>query len=339
VLLLFAWLAISFGLSVHALSGPPQQQVAALEQALFTMTYERDDLNTRLGRMEQSTFGQPTPQLSSDERIQRLSNVILKAPPQKDSPEAMTPLQEQATPATPPPAASPSALANTQVTELEKYLLNKTFPKEPMVKRIERLERQVFKRTQSGSIAGRVGHLNQMVMGNPNTPAPQAASAPTTYPDPDDYAAQPTNGPIAYNDPSAYNGPPMQDPYNAPPPQYQQTQPPTQNGYPVYPVFNPKPYVNNTPSAAVNTSPGPVLDQMEKQVFKQSYSAEATTARLDRLESKIFGSTASDLSEAERIDRLMAVVAADGDNPKAASRKSGWQALLPFVIMIPLLLL
>lgn len=332
-------------------SPPPPLQVTALEQALFTITYERDDLPTRLGRLEQSTFGQPSPQLPPEERIRRLSSIILKPMPQKANDASMPALEEHAATASAKTADKPAEkIAVTQVAELEKYLLNQTHAKETMIKRVERLERQVFNRTQNGSIASRIDRLNQRIMGNPNDdPNPQAAQAP---------AYTPPSGPIAYNDPNSYNTPaqadPYQDPYADPGDMNSPYQAPPMQ-YPVYPVYNPNrtvapTYVNNSPAtttmpqaAPANTNATVVLDQMEREVFKQTYPGQSTPARLDRLEAKIFGSTAPELSDSERIDRLMAVVAADGDNPKTAARGgvkgSGWQALLPFVIMIPLMFL
>lgn len=446
---LLLWLSIIFaGMPASYAVMMPNQQVQAvqaLEDTLFAIHYDQEPLDARVGRLEDTVFGQVQTGSSIEARIIKLQGSL--------SPKALGPLSPvskatgtqtaaknntqavnpgnsanaetarnqplgnnnnapnyntatKQTPAGPQKIASANGLSSSglgninrvqghgntgntaglkgagpataispepgetdypTVTQMEMKVFGKTFPKEDITQRLNRLEVQVFKMPQTGALSDRTDNLRLVVLGD--TGQAQAANN-TGYADPNNYGipVAPQNSTMGYGYPQApnyggngangnygyNNGDPQQASYN---PAYNGGQP--YNGQGNYGVNNtvasaaggsPMPGYGNTgagnyqPSA--NTSaPTPdmmaAMSEVEKEVLGTTYPAEPINTRLDRVETKVFKATSPDMNPQDRIQRVIAVASAGGApmNNKTKA-KATLQTILPIILtLLPLILL
>lgn len=325
---------ISSPASSAQLSSPATPEAAALgrlEENLFVETYPQDNPQSRLNRLETTVFATTYPALSIPERILRLERVVIvpQMPDASSDSESKNAAQngQSSQPSTrqtqmPVPAAGMDIAS--RLTDLERYILNQHYPKESAIQRLNRLEVFVYKTPQTGPLDARIRALSEVVYGHaepPSLSSPAASSSPD-YPE-----SQP---PVSTAD---WYRPPNMPAGNAPPPVYNNT-PASYNQQSTYPASPP------ALSSGATQDMGVALADLENDVLKRQYSTDTVGSRLDRLENKVFQQTSPELSPEDRLDRLIAVVAADGDNPtRTQPQQGGWRALLPFMIMIPLLLL
>lgn len=376
---LLLWLAVFVLLTgpVHAASMSPVQQTQAvqtLEDTLFAVRYDQEAMPARLGRLEETVFGQAQNNLSVDARITKLQGAL--------SPSTLGPLSPLAKPApvanntnnapqqqiqnNQQVASSSGNLGNIQavqqeakpvpgetdyptVTRMEQKLFNRAYTNEDVTRRLERLEKQVFKTVQKGDLADRVDNLRLMVLGD--TGNPQVATANTQpYPQTSYSSQQAYSQPYNYNTQLPQNGQYNQGQYN----QGQYTQvPSTYTGTPIsstQPYYGPSQPATYQPTpypqtAQSNGQPTPdtlaAMNEVEKQVLGSTYPSEPVTSRLDRLETKIFKTTSPEMSDDDRMQRVIAVASAGGAPQTGAARaKSTMQTLLPIILTIlPMLLL
>jgi hypothetical protein len=266
--------------------------------------------------------------------------------------------------AQPRAAASPTAASPEPgetdyptVSQMELKEFGKTFPKEDITQRLSRLENQVFKMPQTGSLADRTDNLRMVVLGDLGQGQPTASTY--TQPAPNyGYPQAPNYGGGSYN----YNPPPQAaygapDNYNPPTnynygPTASAAMPPNYGG-PGAGNINPIPGYGgvNTNSASyqpTDASRGSVppdmmaaMSEVEKEVLGTTYPAEPLNTRLDRVENKVFKTTSPEMNPQDRIQRVIAVASAGGAPATTKTKmKNTFQTLLPIILTIlPLVLL
>lgn len=355
------WLAVAvmfLPVPANAAGGAPASQtqgIQSLEDALFAVRYEQEPVEARLNRLEQTIFGQPQKGLSVDARLAKLQKVL--------SPDSLGPLSPTAKPTTANipagPAASklpPKAISTTApgrptatptasyshdatdyptVTQMEQKVFGKSFVQEDITQRLSRLEKQVFKSTQNGSLADRSDNLRLVILGDVPASAPPNIAylpPPGSFPPPGDstmprppqfYAPYGQSG-------QSYATPPFGGPSAAPSTAYSND-------------FN-APMANGLGGLS-NDAPTPdmlaAIGEVEKEVIGQRFPSEPFTARLDRLENKIFHVTSPEMPLEDRMQRIAAVASAGGAPESSKTKmKHTIQALLPFILTIlPLILL
>lgn len=369
--------------NINQLKTDVDKRLDKLESTVFLETYDKDSQTARLNRLEKEVYSQTNPSLSVNERLASLEKIIvLPIKPSNNEPddssndfnqpvynpgqdpvlEGSQPAynqpysQQQNKPSLPTPAAKS---ATNRLNELELYIFNKTFPKDTVVTRLNRIEGQVNqgKEQPKGSIDSRIKALSKTVLGDEQQTQPVAGSNyPPNYPPGGITAENP--GVDRYGNPYNQPDPPQQpmynsrnlylpseNPYQQP---YNQTQQPIpqqqgqgmtyadpDNGYNNQNTSSPPPASDPANQADMSAA----LGNLEHELFKSTYPQEANAARLSRLETRVFKQASPDMPDEDRLERLIAVVAADGDNPKSMSSGGSWKSLLPFLIMIPLMFL
>lgn len=382
---LLLWLMVFFCMSEASIAGAatPDAQVKSvqtLEDAVFAIRYDQEPAQARVERLEKMVFGQVQTG-SLDQRIGKLEKAL--------SSNALSPLKE-----TPPAAAQPApqtqnamqqpanqaapvnqsqqqayqprdATDYPTVTQMEKKVFGKSFTSEDISQRLTRLEKQVFKTPQNGSLADRMDNLRLVILGDTGPSVAETAAdpyngyrpqAPGSYPQPPNYQPYPPQQQAPYYapPPQAASGSPgyvqvppgyQQMPGNGYPPQqlptgYQNTAPYPPQGYPQQQAYG-DPYAQPYGQQAVSPDMLEAMNEIEKETLGQTFPAEPFESRLDRVESKIFGQTAPELSADERMQRVIAVASAGGAPQTAkAKAKSTMMNILPIILTIlPLLLL
>lgn len=362
IVCLVAFLALVLSSTYAATTVPTQQikSIQSLEDALFAVHYDQDSVEARLSRLEQTIYGQ-TQTGSVDTRLAKLQKVLSPnslgplsptAKPVESTPPQQQPVATSKKPtpkATATNTAKPESTANNippsqdatdypTVTQMEQKVFGKVFVQEDITQRLGRLEKQVFKNAQNGSLADRVDNLRLVVLGDVPTSAPNIGYIPQGYPQqnygypsPPSFPNSPYSGGGMPNTPGqGYSGQPN---YNAPPSM-------------AYPSDMSDP--NNSMAngmGAPGDSPTPdmiaAIGEVEKEVIGQQFPSDPFNARLDRLEGKIFHSTSPEMPLEDRMQRIAAVATAGGapESPRTKTKHT-IQALLPIILTIlPLVLL
>ncbi|MEB3288117.1 MAG: hypothetical protein VKJ04_11505 [Vampirovibrionales bacterium] len=348
-------------------------RIAKLEETVFVTTYQGEENEKRLERLEKTVFGESFQKRPAQERLKQLEDAIVfpRIEPEKpqDALGQSRPYQQPYSYGSPnynaqkqphhpsgnsPPAqASATQSATESLQEMEQYLLNKTYPKEAVLPRLERLEKAVYKDpktggAQKGSINQRISALKQTVLGENPPSSPQYSAVYTEqgaqpYPPFNQYPT--STNPSASSTPPPYSQQPYPSQPYSPPPGVQNTGDPSGYGNTNTAPQDQQYSANGDPlldgqTAASQADMSAALGNLEQDLLKTTYPNEPIPNRLSRLETKVFKQASPEMEEGDRLERLIAVVSGGGDNPRGSGAKgSGWQALLPFIIMIPLLLL
>lgn len=220
---LILWVAVALVLACPAQaasttpSQPATQQtqgVQVLEDTLFATRYDHETLEVRLGRLEETIFGQVQTGQSVDTRLSRLKSALSPSTLGPLSPLAKQAPAENKTTSTAKPAAksggtqpaqaaknapssanaSPEATQNAKpipgetdypmVSQMELKIFGKTYVNEDITSRLNRLEKQVFKTEQRGALADRVDNLRLMVLGDTGVMASQQPNNMVMIPQP-----------------------------------------------------------------------------------------------------------------------------------------------------------
>lgn len=235
-------------LSAPVASAAAQAQVVqSLEDTLFAIRYEQDPLEQRIGRLEETVFGQKQTG-TLDTRVSKLKNALSptalgplspvatkdksndikvptesasKAQPKKpNSKQAVNPAALPK-PFTSQPATtkadniaatpSPGETDYPTVSQMEQKIFNKTYVNEDITVRLARLEKDVFKVPQSGALADRVDNLRMVVLGDIGNGPPSVANYPIAS---GDYIPTPGQGqsytPPQYGQGTSYTSLPAQ---------------------------------------------------------------------------------------------------------------------------------
>jgi hypothetical protein len=238
-----------------------------------------------------------------------------------------------------PPLSNPAGEESDYptVTAMEKKVFGQAYPKDDLAKRLDRLDQKVYGSVRPGDLMSRSDTLRTSVLGdNP------------TIGDANGYTGGNPNG---YG-PNGGNG--SYNPYNpySPNPIYQGGPMPNPNGGQSYPGQYPnsgggysQSQTGYGSSSQGSSSPDLIsgVTQVEKQVLKQTYPNEPTSARLTRLEQKVFHAPApAGMSDEDRLQRIIAVAAAGGTTPGQGISRSGStvvSGLLPvLLLLVPLFL-
>lgn len=378
------------------------QIVQSLEDTLFAVRYEQDPLEQRVGRLEETVFGQKQTG-TLDTRVTKLKSALSptalgplspvttkdkandgkesasKAQPKKlNNKQAVNPTALPKSPTAQPNTAkaeniaaapSPGETDYPTVSQMEQKIFNKTYVNEDITVRLTRLEKDVFKVPQSGTLADRVDNLRMVVLGDIGNGPPAVASYPMSNggyipaPGPSQTYTPPqyaqgtsyTPPPAQYGNGGGYNqgynngGYPGSQVSSAGQPYYGQPQPGPgnyqPNSYPGGGDYQASYQPGMNPAAMANGQVSPdmlaAMDEVEKQVIGHTYPSEPVPTRLDRLENKVFHTTSPELPAQERMQRVIAVASAGGapSSPQAKA-KSTFQTLLPIILTIlPLILL
>lgn len=199
-------------IAAPAASATAQAQVIqSLEDTLFSVRYEQDNPEQRVGRLEETVFGQKQTG-ALDSRVSKLKSVLStnalgalsptasqagNAPASQKNESSHKPRSAQSTlkpgtrpanpskPTSPKSDSKPEAVASTPapgetdyptVSQMEQKIFNKTFANEDITVRLPRLEKEVFKVPQSGALADRVDNLRLVVLGDVGNGPPAVAS-------------------------------------------------------------------------------------------------------------------------------------------------------------------
>lgn len=132
-------------------------QIAQVERSIYGRTFDNQNVNARLERLEHSVFNRTYPTLSYEQRVNNLiMNYNSNVRPNNIS----------------------SNSSDRDLNGLEQRVFNRTFVNENPQSRMSRLEQQVFGASQSGELADRIGMLRQAT----TSYTPQMASYPCTAP-------------------------------------------------------------------------------------------------------------------------------------------------------------
>ena len=357
-----SWLlSLALACTLSAQAAPPPspsadlQTISRMEQDLLSQQFNKDTVEARLSRLEETVFGEAQRSLSPSERVGKLQAVLMpyQAPPMANGqpagspppanaiapqPGGKTPLPNQTSKSSSvisQPIYSGQEEAYPAVTEMERNVLGRTFNQEDITQRIERLEMTLFKRVQPGALVDRTDNLWVAVFGTNDRDAfsAQAAGEPSKAEAPPVISGGPTEnlsrsaGQAVYDPKTNTYVPPGGDTLGS---SSAMGQSGAQSG---------APYGAASGGAA---SPDLLagLSQVEQDVLKETYPMEPVEVRLDRLETKIFQRTSPELSSDERLQRVIAVAAGGGDKAgTTASARPTWQIMLPIILtLIPLLL-
>lgn len=368
------------------------QAIQSLESTLFAVRYDQETPEARVIRLEEVVFGQKQTG-SMDARISRLKSALspkalgpLSPNPKQEnqaaSAQPATGNQRQAMPSTPKAPVNtgnlpgqtagqttasqssgtpaPNETDYPTISEMERKLFSKTYTNEDITTRLARLEKEVFKVPQTGTLAERSDNLRMVVLGDLGNGPPAIASYPAggyvpapgpaqSYTPPQYGNAYPSSGNGAYNgyggNGGSYPGG-TQVASHSPPSYYGQAgsyQPPSYSsgGGDYQASYQPGTNPGSMSSGQISPDMLAAMDEMEKQIIGHTYPSEPITARLDRLETKVFKTTSPELAPQERMQRVIAVASAGGAPSSPQSKaKTTFQTLLPIILTIlPLLLL
>jgi hypothetical protein len=335
-------------------------QLVKLEMKFFQHDYSKEDVQTRLGRLEKMVFGDA----KTGDPQTRLQS-LMSAVPNLDAPSpSAAPAPEQPTASAPPPPRRSSAPARStrndnddatdtvsreqqitgssaypQVSAMEKKLFERDFATEPLAKRLSRLETTLFgKPSDSNDLSERVDRLKA------KTGVDLAAAPPpgTDWADDDDDAPH-GGGDITYV-------PAETTPFTS---AGSGSLHPRGNSSGSYGTHGGSPYaddnMNSTgnygfhPSGAgsipatagggmpplapsTGSNPGGLNQQvavLENQVFKKTFPNDPLPARINRLESTVFSgkATTTNMSLPERVGRLTDVLGSAPQPVQAAHKR------------------
>ncbi|WP_373531790.1 hypothetical protein [Vampirovibrio sp.] len=296
VLLCLATLTLAFSgvtelsnaLAAPAMSGTQQtQSVQILENTLFAIQYDQDPLEKRVGRLEETVFGQAQSGLLTA-RIDKLKTALspstlgplsakaeqkvvtkpLKAnktsgntsnkTSANNKPVSPNNTSAQTTPTTQQALPAPEESDYPTISQMEQKLFKQTYIKEDITLRLSRLEKEVFKVPQTGDLANRMDNLRLVVLGDTGS-TPQSVASYAMPNNTPNSAYIPSPGPNQAYTPPQYgqNGMggyyPTQAPYGTSGNGYNQA---GGSAYPGSQVASGDPFYNGNPQAYGQPVPG-----------------------------------------------------------------------------------
>jgi hypothetical protein len=177
---LFIIIFQSFALQIYAFTS--NEYVSLIEKDLFHVQYNKEPLKERLGRIEKEVYGKKY-NITTEQRISRLKQVFHYNEPIKTAVKKTTAKNNIKKVNNKIVATKPTAtvvLASyPKVTELEKKVFQKSYEKENVYNRLDRLEMAVLKYKTTYSLADRTDNLESSILGGNavvNTPQVNKAS-------------------------------------------------------------------------------------------------------------------------------------------------------------------
>lgn len=141
--------------------------INSMEDSLFSSRFDQEPVQSRLGRLELTLFGETRNAMPIPERLRWLREALKKVQPIRQQGMGVPPPQQQM-----PPQAAPAPLANESnypaVTALEQKVFGRTFEDtgEDITQRLERVEMATFQTPQRGALVDRVENLQLLVFGD-----------------------------------------------------------------------------------------------------------------------------------------------------------------------------
>lgn len=353
--------ALVFALAVWG-GFAPQQALAGvesdprlvkLEMKFFQHDYSKEDVQTRLQRLEKMVFGDSR---SGDPqtRLQNLVSAVPNLDEAANQAEA-APATTASRPSAPPPSRRTQSAPNDdadiasreqqitgssdypQVSAMEKKLFRRDYAGEALAKRLDRLETTVYgKPSASSDLSDRVDRLKA------RTGIDLAASPPpgTDWADDDDDAPR-GGGDITYvpaettpfanthmphrsgNSSGTYGG--GGNPYSdtdATGGTYG-SRPPATAGIPTTGGGMPPVAPSVVPGGSRGLGLSQQVSVLENEVFRKTYPNDPLPARINRLESTVFRGTVAtgDMSLPERVSRLSDVIGSGSSDSRNARKR------------------
>lgn len=235
-------------------------QLAKFEQSIWGFEYSKDDSQKRLARIENNVFGSVNSAATVEQRIKKINEALGFESYEESLKEAYEIDQSEI-----------SGINYPQIDKLEYQLFEKTYEKENIYKRLERLESKIFGSAQDGNLATRTDRLQAYIRKD------EIAQNPNTY---TQYPYSPTN------DVEQYMG--------------------SQNKY-----DNSDVYIQlaglETAFFSKTYSQDPVglrLNRLERKIFQRDFSSDDDFLRLQRLQAAANASQTAKLYEANKIQKF-----------------------------------
>ena len=287
------FLAISILMNLPCYGTVSSQALGKLEESLYGFTYDNENSNSRLDRLENSVYGKITKGSDTD-RIAKLSkdlsadSIGKEIPPVEDTfaeyPDYLAEEEMQET----------SDVSYPVIDEMEKQLFNQIYSQDKIKDRLSRLEQKIFNKTYNEDLSTRTERLRAEIKPKTFMDNKVAQSSNYFY---DDELVEPTS--------SFYH----LDKYVSP------------NSFD-YEAYNDR---NNRIGKFMDSHSGqqkPVsMSTIEKKLFKNVYNNEDNTRRLARIENSMFGTEFSSDDEKTRIDRISSAYKAEKSAGKYDSNK------------------
>lgn len=127
-------------------------RITHAEGILFNKTYTQNDIYTRLTRLEKSLFGLAFTQEELYKRVDKISAAVSKA---SNSNNLTNSLNSNS-------YINASQISSADICEMEKRQFNRTYEKEDIITRLERLEANMFGAIQNGEIQPRIDQLKRV---------------------------------------------------------------------------------------------------------------------------------------------------------------------------------
>lgn len=142
--------------------------VTAVEQRLFGTKFQGESIEKRLNRVETNVFGLKS-NATTTVRITKLQTVFgqINIPSKPANKVQVKPVSKTNTPKK--PQIEDSTVKYAIVDEMEKKVLNRTFTKDNIYRRLTRLETVVFSRSVDAPLSDRVERLKLSIYGNVKT--------------------------------------------------------------------------------------------------------------------------------------------------------------------------
>ncbi len=143
---------------------PVQSQLTKIENELWGFSYDKENDAQRIERIEKQIFGIPNPKLTPDKRVEKITK-SLGLETYEEAKSSLNDLYVQ--------QEAGEGVEYPQIDALEKTILGKTYAKENIYVRLERLEKKAFGAKQDGELAQRTDALNRYASINLSQNNPQ----------------------------------------------------------------------------------------------------------------------------------------------------------------------
>jgi len=127
-------------------------QISKIENSLWGFTYEKENSQKRLSRIEKNIFGKPNQGLTNENRIKKLNETLGFETKEDELKLAQEQYLEEA-----------EDVSYPQIDNLEYQIFQETYESENIYKRLERLEKKIFGSAQEGTLSLRTDRLKAYI--------------------------------------------------------------------------------------------------------------------------------------------------------------------------------
>ena len=129
-------------------ASPLTNHISRIETSLWGFDYTNDEDEKRLERLEKAVFGEVNTKDTLEKRLEKISLAIGYETQKEAQSTAGELMQEEV-----------EGVSYPQIDQLELNLFSKTYDKENIYKRLERLEKKIFGAVQEGDLSARTDKL------------------------------------------------------------------------------------------------------------------------------------------------------------------------------------